>query len=613
MEESVAFLRMRSFVASGVAVLALYAAARALAVSPCWAIFIPLVLLAWPIAFGAAGYALFARRAVLAGAFREESRIRGVLWGGGVMKVVHAITALFWAALTLGLAALLDPIHWIILVVDALLIAVVLGPVRRRVESEIRAEHAEVVALRWPLMLGNLALLAVAFFLLDFFFVGAPDTRGFTWQGVFDQGWDRGMEAAACPAAGMLLGFLAAMERLAWHAGEVLIPSMPHREMRFLAWALLLLQAGILAYGFTRLLLGTVALFSSADRRGFAAPFWTTAALIGAAYLYMVWSLQGADAEALRQRARQATLWANPCKIDVAAAQKLREGMRLELTAARAAARAEAAQQIDERLDAVFAEAESGVDRYLDWYFTVLGEYQRLGALAAGELDTMMVQSLERHLFGDGMLGERLEQASSEIARGAQARMSTAAASLGLNAQVRVKEEPCRLGAIDLGALGDTRRDLARVSTAAGGGALVAGVAVRSLARTAVKTAATRASSRSTVRVATGLLGRQVTKRGGTIGLAAAAAAACAPGGPLAIVCGLGAGIISWLAFDKALITIDEALFRDAMKKEILDTLAEQRRQLGEALRVQHFSTIDQMAQSLEASLDRVFVPARDA
>jgi hypothetical protein len=49
------------------------------------------------------------------------------------------------------------------------------------------------------------------------------------------------------------------------------------------------------------------------------------------------------------------------------------------------------------------------------------------------------------------------------------------------------------------------------------------------------------------------------------------------------------------------------------MKKEILDTLAEQRRQLGEALRVQHFSTIDQMAQSLEASLDRVFVPARDA
>ena len=604
---------MRSFVASGVAVLALYAAGRALAVSPCWAIFAPLALLAWPIAFGAAGYAMFARRAVLAGAFREESRIRRFLWAGRAMKIVHAITALFWATLTLGLAALLDPIHWAILVVDAVLIAIVLGPVRRRVESEIRAEHAEVVALRWPLMVGNLLLLAIAFFVLDFFFIGAPDTRGFTWQGVFDQGWDRGMEAAACPAAGMLLGFLAAAERLTWHVGEVLIPSMPHRELRFLAWTLLLLQAGLLAYGFTRLLLGTIALFSPGERRGFAGPFWGTAAVVAAAYFDMVWTLQSADGDALRQRARQTTLWANPCKVDVAAAQKLREGMRLELTAARAAARVEASQQIEQRLDAVFAEAETGVDRYLDWYFTVLGEYQRLGALAAGELDNMMVQSLERHLFGDGMLGERLEQASTEIARGTQARMSAVAANLGLNAQVRVKEEPCRLGALDLGALADSRRDLARVSTAAGGGALVAGVAVRTFARMAVKTAATRAASRSTVRVATGLLGRQVTKRGGTAGWAAAAAAACAPGGPLAIVCGLGAGIISWLAFDKAMVLIDEALFRDAMKKEILDTLAEQRRQLGEALRVQHFSTIDQMAQSLDASLERVFVPARDA
>ena len=72
-------------------------------------------------------------------------------------------------------------------------------------------------------------------------------------------------------------------------------------------------------------------------------------------------------------------------------------------------------------------------------------------------------------------------------------------------------------------------------------------------------------------------------------------------------------GLISWLALDKAFISIDEALFRDAMRREILETLAEQRRQLSEALRIQHLATIDQMALALEANLDKVFIPARDA
>ena len=608
---------MRPFFAAVVAAAALFAAARALAVSPCWSLFIPAALLAWPIAFGSAGYALFARRAVLSGAFRDESRIRRWLWGGRFMKLAHALAAFFWAVLTVGLAALLDATQWIVLAADALLVALVLGPVRRRVEREVRAEHAEVVAHRWPLTLGNIVLLAAAFFALDFFFVGAPDTRGLTWRGVFDQGWEQGMKLAACPAAGMFLGFLAAVERLTWHAGEVLIPSMPQRGWRVVAWAALLLQAGVLAYGFTRLLLGTAALAEHLarpprEKLGFAGPFWFAAALLAAAYLYMVWALQGADVDSLRERARRTTVWANPCRPDVAAMQALRAGTREEVAAARTAARAEAAVRIEQRLDAVFGEAEAGVDRYLDWYFTVLAEYQRIGALALGEVDTMMVQALERHLFGEGMLAERLEQASVEVARESQARMASTAAHLGLNVQMRVRESPCGLGELDLDPLVDTRRDLARVMTAAGGGALVAGVAVRSLARTAVSTAASRAASRSTLRVAGGLLGRQATKRGGSIVVGLAAAAGCAPGGPLAIVCGLGAGLITWLALDKALVTIDEALFRDAMKKEILDTLGEQRRQLSESLRAQHFAIIDGMAASLDATLDKMFIPARD-
>jgi hypothetical protein len=253
------------------------------------------------------------------------------------------------------------------------------------------------------------------------------------------------------------------------------------------------------------------------------------------------------------------------------------------------------------------------VDRYLDWYFTVLAEYERLGALATGELGEMMSRELEKHLFGDGMLGERLERASVAIAAESEAQLAAVASRLGSRLQAGVRDNPCGLGSLDLSPVNALRRDVARASVAAGGGAVVGAMVVRSMGRIVAQRAAGRAASKSAMRAGRGLMGRMVTKRGGTLLLSAmGAAAVCAPGGPLAIVCGLGAAIVGWLTLDKAFITIDEYLFRDAMRAEILASVAEQQAELAEALRVGHYAGIDRMASTVAMSLDRAFIPARD-
>ncbi|MFZ0789783.1 MAG: hypothetical protein WAM94_09190, partial [Chromatiaceae bacterium] len=93
---------------------------------------------------------------------------------------------------------------------------------------------------------------------------------------------------------------------------------------------------------------------------------------------------------------------------------------------------------------------------------------------------------------------------------------------------------------------------------------------------------------------------------------AAGGAALCSPSGPAAVVCGMVAGTLTWLAVDKAMIEIDEARLREQMRAEILQALEEQRPALALALKASQGAAIDAAAGQIQSQVQRVFVPARD-
>jgi len=78
------------------------------------------------------------------------------------------------------------------------------------------------------------------------------------------------------------------------------------------------------------------------------------------------------------------------------------------------------------------------------------------------------------------------------------------------------------------------------------------------------------------------------------------------------VLCGIAAGAATWLAVDKAMIEVDEALFRDEMRAELLATVAEQRVALAQALKAQHAASIDAFAIGIQNQAEGLFVPARD-
>lgn len=607
-------------VAMAAAGFTLYGLSSAVHDVPCWGLLFLVAAVAWPIWHYQRDVVLFERRAVLSGVAVEGGWVQRWFWAGHLAQVLQVFVALVLAVLLLALAVLLEPEDWAVLAADVLVLSLIVGPVQRRVATQVQPRHVGAFARRWPLWVFNLAFLTLAFAAVDFFVVGAPDTRGTAWQDVAEQAFAESGLGAACAPVGWLVGAFAAAERLAWHASQLVIPSLPDPSSKLVAWAFVLLHAGLVAYLFTRLQLGVVALMDRAPRGAgraggstFSLAFLYTILFLALPYLYVTLKLGELDPATLEAGARRVVEWVSPCEPDPAARSILLQTLGQELEQARSRVRGDADRQVDAALDQLFAEVEKGVDRYLDWYFTVIGEYERLLASVAGDFTVAMAERLEHELFGANRFVERLEEASVAIEAKASSELAATAELLGQRAAAEVKGEPCRLEGVSLHALGDLDHDRMRAAVAATGGAAAGAVTAKLLAEKAGAAVAAKVAAKNSFKAAAAVAGKVTAKKGGSILLTAGAATAvCAPGGPLAVLCGVAAGAVTWLTVDKVMVEIDEALFRDEMRAELLAALGEQRKVLAEALKVQHAAAIDATAVGIQARIDALFVPARD-
>jgi hypothetical protein len=579
---------------------ALALAAQSLLSIPCGALLFVVALAAWPGWHHQRQYALFRRRALVAGLTLAQGALRRWLWTGHLSGVAQVFVALFWATLLLAFAALLKPAHWLLLAADTLFLAWIMQPVQRRLAGQVHVDRLGLVARQWPLKAINVALLALGVMWIDFV-VGAPDTRGLAWHAVAEQAFGEVQIMATCPISGWLVGALAAIDRLTWHAAQILIPSLPDQDWKLAAWALVLLHAGVLAFSFTDLLLGVAALAEGHGRRttvgrgdgAHSRIFVLTLLVLTLPYLYATSRLSDFNPDTLGKGVRELLARTNPCRSELPALNALQSGLDSELRKAHLATTQFADQQIDQTLDALFAEVEQGVESYLDWYFTVLGEYQRLGALATGQLPALMNAELERRLFGDIKFDEKVESASSALASETQARLSLLSDDLAKRIRTEFQDQPCQLAALNLSALGNLDRDRLRASLAASGGVAVGVASVSLLARKTSSTVVGKVAGKKAFQFAASLSGKVAARRTGSILLSAAGATAiCAPAGPLATLCGIGAGAVAWLAFDKALIKIDEIRFREEMRDGILASVREQKVELASALRPAHFASL---------------------
>ena len=599
------------------AVAMLFYVSRIVRPVPCWGLFLLLGLVSWPIWQYRTEYLLFRRRLVLGGVMQTSSRFRRLFWKGTITRAIQVVVSMCLAWLLLVLVSQLSRQHWWLLVADAVFLALIYVPVTRGLRNTINTQHLAAVVRHWPLLLINGVVLTSAFMLLDFAVVGAPDTRQLAWNTLAEQVYLDSYRSAACVLWGMSAGAAAAVEALAWHASQLVIPNLPDPGAKMVAWAFFLLRSATVAWLATALLLGVSTLMEkrALQRRGqhpgstVSRAFLVTILLLALPFFYAAVKLNELDPALFESGVEDAAVLTDPCKQDITRRKQLLAKLDGEVTIARRQALQVVDDEVEQGLEVLFADIEAGVDHYLDWYFTVLGEYQRLAAVFTADVAETMRKQLEQHLFADSDFDAQLENLDHELERLTTARFAQLAPQL----RHELANASCNIGKLTLLPLSELDHDTLRASLAASSGVGAGIVTSKLLASKTTAAVVGKVAAKKTFQTGAALATKTLAKKGSSTLLSAGAGTVlCAPTGPLAILCGVTAGLITWFTVDKALVELDEALNREEMRAEILAVLEEQQALLGEQLTQKHDARIDLISRHVNAVVQKTFIPASE-
>jgi len=579
--------------------------------APCWAVFFLVVLIAFPIWQYRTEYLLFRRRLVLSGAARPESRMRAFLWKGGVTKGVQVVVSMLIAGVMLALVSRLSLLHWFALAVDGIFLSLIVGPVAGLLKTDIKDGHRGVISRRWPLFLINGIVLSAAMMMLDFFIVGAEDTRHLLWSQVAEQAFTQVNDAAGCMLWGVSAGTLAALEALSWHLSELVIPNLPDVAAKIIAWSFFLLRAVTVAWLYTALLLGISVLLDKREGRRegrereslFSRSFLLTIIILALPFFYASIKLNEVSLQAPVEEA------SSTCEPDEASRAQLILKLDETVAVERQSAIDDVDSGIDQGLGRIFADVETGVDNYLDWYFTVIGEYQRLAAVFSEDVTAAMSEKLEEYLFEQSDYEARLGNLNDDVERLSAERFASMVPSL----KAELDNAPCTIGRVDLAALVELDRDNLRASAAVTSGVGAGIVASKVLAKKTAAVVVGKVAAKKSFHTGAAVVSKTLAKKGASTALSAGLGTTlCAPAGPAAILCGVAAGLATWLAVDKALIELDESLNREEMRADILEVLAEQQALLNAQLKQEHYLRVDRFAARMNDALQRTFIPYND-
>jgi len=264
---------------------------------------------------------------------------------------------------------------------------------------------------------------------------------------------------------------------------------------------------------------------------------------------------QGAD---ITVRAQDEYVPANRSPIEVSASE-----LENRLSAANLAATDAVRRQIVPMLDAAYQPAYDAVPKYVEYHYSVWGEYAELGAAAIGDVGA----KLEEVLFSG--LEPRLESVSVRLDE-----------VFSSTFQVEIEKEITRmavsgatLGPLTENAIGNALRRM------------LVTVPVGTAAITGTKAIAAMVAKKIAAKLAT----KAALKAGGkwaVVGTTAGAAAAlCSWSGPGAGLCAAAGGVGAWLVADYGIVKLDEYWNREEFEAELLEMIDEQKFALQVALK----------------------------
>ncbi len=219
---------------------------------------------------------------------------------------------------------------------------------------------------------------------------------------------------------------------------------------------------------------------------------------------------------------------------------------------------------VDRETEKLFAVAYGNVESFLDFHYSVIGEYVELGSMAGGKIE----EHIEEKLFGKRFI-ESTDETLGAIAAAYHARLDahlefiTSQAQKGVDVTLNI-ETFSRLKA-------DIRHNIliqqGKIAT------LMAAAIAAKIAKTVAAKIAIKQASKISAKVAS-----KAAIKGAAAASGAGAGVMC---GPLVWVCSPVAAAAMWFGTDTAVVNIDEHFNRDEFRRDIIASLDKQKQSLS--------------------------------
>lgn len=238
-----------------------------------------------------------------------------------------------------------------------------------------------------------------------------------------------------------------------------------------------------------------------------------------------------------------------------------------------------------------FKQMAENVDNYLDWYYSLPGEYERIVALATGALESWMTEKLQDYLMKGNVFGPVQQSIDDVLKNNQQLRLAHIEKVEQILAENRIQpEENTRIEVVRHASLNALKEppahsvivNLENRMLISGGigtaGAITGAIAGKITAKVAGK-GILKLGAQALIKVTAG---KAVSALGGAAAGAAAgmAVGSLIPGIGTAIGAAIGGiigGITIGLTVEKLLLMLEEAFSREEFKQQILLAIEEER------------------------------------
>ncbi|MFU8772052.1 MAG: hypothetical protein ACNA8H_06500, partial [Anaerolineales bacterium] len=388
-------------------------------------------------------------------------------------------------------------------------------------------------------------------------------------------------------------------------------------EWRVFAWVVILSMWGVFSYLMTSYMMGVLALIEQRKIRSellfgkstLTKTYVITILFLAIPYILVSQKIATLDFEKISTATLEKMIGVDPCVSYQKEVEHLQQGLGTKVSIQRQATLTQAHQAIDEHIDSLFGDIELAVEAFLNSYYTITGEYLRLGYAAFGDFDKYLEKQIEEYLFDNTNFSDRLVVIDQSITEQSIAGMESLVQGMRFQFEQESDENACFASTIDLSLVDELlRRDQLRAGVSGSAGALT-GISSKKIAAATL----TKIMSKKSFQAAVAAVGKVIGKKaGGTLLAIITSTAVCAPAGPLAIACGVVAGGATWLIVDKIALEIDEAYSREAFRKDILSSLTEQKEEIVSLLKQHQEVVVMSMANKVQEQIDTIFLPVRD-